>query len=154
MSALLSFLGSAAARWLLGEVLAVWRQREDRRSEIAMMELQHRLDAERAQWQRQAVADAAAQGVKLVEAQAVAAQAQASDAMMLEAMRQIGQPSGVRWIDGWNAAIRPGLATVSVLLLAGNAVWPDVVVVTGLLGEIVAGVLGLYVGGRVQATGR
>ena len=154
MSALLSFLGSAAARWLLGEVLAVWRQREDRRSEIAMMELQHRLDAERAQWQRQAVADAAAQGVRLVEAQAVAAQAQASDAMMLEAMRQLGQPSGVKWVDGWNAAIRPGLATVSVLLLAGNAVWPDVVVVTGLLGEIVAGVLGLYVGGRVQATGR
>ena len=154
MSALLSFLGSAAARWLLGEVLAVWRQREDRRSEIAMMELQHRLDAERAQWQRQAVADAAAQGVKLVEAQAVAAQAQASDAMMLEAMRQLGQPSGVRWVDAWNASIRPGLATVSVLLLAGNAVWPDVVVVTGLLGEIVAGVLGLYVGGRVQATGR
>lgn len=154
MSALLSFLGSAAARWLLGEVLAVWRQREDRRSEIAMMELQHRLDAERAQWQRQAVADAAAQGVRLVEAQSVAAQAQASDAMMLEAMRQIGQPSGVKWVDAWNASIRPGLATVSVLLLAGNAVWPDVVVVTGLLGEIVAGVLGLYVGGRVQATGR
>ena len=154
MSALLSFLGSAAARWLLGEVLAIWRQREDRRSEIAMLELQHRLDAERAQWQRQAVADAAAQGVKLVEAQAVAAQAQASDAMMLEAMRQLGQPSGVRWVDGWNAAIRPGLATVSVLLLVGNAVWPDGVIITGLLGEIVAGVLGLYVGGRIQATGR
>lgn len=154
MSALLSFLGSAAARWLLGEVLAVWRQREDRRSEIAMLELQHRLDAERAQWQRQAVADAAAQGVKLVEAQAVAAQAQASDAMMLEAMRQLGQPSGVRWVDGWNAAIRPGLATVSVLLLVGSAIYPEGVIITGLLGEIVAGVLGLYVGGRIQTTGR
>ena len=154
MSALFSFLGSAAFRWLLGEVLGMVKAREERNAEIAMLQLQHNLDREREEWRRQSVKEAAEQGVKLVEAQSVAAQSQASEAMMLEAIRQIGRPSGVRWADGWNAAIRPGLATVSVLLLVGNAVWPDGVIITGLLGEIVAGVLGLYVGGRIQATGR
>ena len=154
MTALFSFLGSAAARWLLGELLGLFKAREDRRAEVTMLELQHRLDRERAEWQRRAVADAAAQGVRLVEAQSAAAQSQAADAMTLEALQQIGRPSGVRWVDGWNAAIRPGLATVSIVVLVANAVWPAHVVVSGLLGEIVAGVLGLYVGGRIHATGR
>ncbi len=154
MSALFSFLGSAVFRWLFGEILGMVKAREERNAEIAMMQLQHTLDREREEWRRQSVKEAAEQGVKLVEAQSVAAQSQAADAMMLEAMRQIGTPSGIKWLDAWNSAIRPGLATASILLLIGNAIWPQTVIITGLFGEIVAGVLGLYVGGRVHVTGR
>ena len=39
------------------------------------------------------------------------------------------------------------------LLLVGSALWPSHVALTGALGEVVCGVLGLYVGGRVHLKG-
>lgn len=153
MTALISFLGSAGLRWLVGELLGIFKAREDRRAEVEMIRLQADIAREQAERQRQAVADAAAAGVKLIEAQREASAGDAADRMMLEALQQIGRPSGVAWVDGWNGAIRPALASASILLLIGSAIWPDHVIITGLLGEIAAGVLGLYVGGRVHLKG-
>lgn len=153
MTALISFLGSASLRWLLGELLGIFKAREDRRSEVEMLRLQADLERERAERQRLAVADAAAAGVKLIEAQREASASDAADRMMLAAMEAIGRPSGIAWVDGWNGAIRPALASASILLLVSSALWPAHVVLTGALGEVVCGVLGLYVGGRVHLKG-
>lgn len=151
---LTSFLSSAGLRWLLGEGVSMLKARQDHASEIEMLRVQAELEAARAERQRQAVRDAADAGIKLVEAQGVVASTAAADAMMLEAMQQIGRPTGVPWVDGWNGAIRPLLASASILLLIGSALWPSHVALTGLVGEVVAGALGLYVGGRIHATGR
>lgn len=153
MTALISFLGSASMRWLLGELLGIFKAREDRRSEVEMIRLQADLAREQAERQRLAVADAAAAGVKLIEAQREASASDAADRMMLAAMEAIGRPSGVALVDGWNGAIRPALASASILLLVGSAIWPAHIVLTGALGEVVCGVLGLYVGGRVHLKG-
>lgn len=153
MTALISFLGSASLRWLLGELIGIFKAREDRRSEVEMIRLQADLAREQAERQRLAVADAAAAGVKLVEAQREASASDFADRMMLEAMEQIGRPSGIGWVDGWNGAIRPALASASILLLVGSAIWPAHIMLTGALGEVVCGVLGLYVGGRVHLKG-
>ena len=154
MTALISFLGSAGLRWLVGELLGIFKAREDRKAEVEMLRLQADLDRERAERQRLAVADAAAAGVKLVEAQREASASDYADKMMLEAMEQIGRPSGVAWVDAWNGSIRPALATASILLLIGNALAPGHIILTGIVGEVVCGALGLYVGGRIASTGR
>lgn len=153
MTALISFLGSASLRWLLGELLGIFKAREDRKAEIEMLRLQADLERERAERQRQAVQDAAAAGVKLIEAQREASAGEMQDRMMLAAVESIGRPSGIGWVDGWNGAIRPALASASILLLVGSAIWPAHIVLTGALGEVVCGVLGLYVGGRVHLKG-
>lgn len=153
MTALISFLGSASLRWLLGELLGIFKAREDRRAEIEMLRLQADLERERAERQRLAVQDAAAAGVKLIEAQREASAGEMQDRMMLAAVEAIGRPSGIGWVDGWNGAIRPALASASILLLIGSAIWPAHIVLTGALGEVVCGVLGLYVGGRVHLKG-
>lgn len=153
MTALISFLGSAGLRWLLGELLGIFKAREDRRAEIDMLRLQADLERERAERQRLAVADAAAAGVKLVEAQREASAGDFADRMMLAGVEAIGRPSGVAWVDAWSSAIRPALASASILLLVGSAIWPAHIVLTGALGEVVCGVLGLYVGGRVHLKG-
>ena len=153
MTALISFLGSASLRWLLGELLGIFKAREDRRSEVEMLRLQADLAREQAERQRQAVVDAAAAGVKLIEAQREASAGDASDRMMLTAMEAIGRPSGIAWVDALNSSVRPTLAYVSIFLLVGSAIWPAHIVLTGSLGEVVCGVLGLYVGGRVHLKG-
>lgn len=154
MTALISFLGSASLRWLLGELLGIFKAREDRRAEIDMLRLQADLERERTALQRLAVADAAAAGVRLVEAQREASASDFADKMMLEAMEQIGRPSGVPWVDALNASVRPVMAYVALLLLAGHAVAPEHIILTGMVGEVVGGVLGLFCGGRIVATGR
>lgn len=153
MSALFSFLGSAGLRWLVGELLGIFKAREDRKAEVEMLRLQADLERERADRQRLAVADAAAAGVKLVEAQREASASDYADKMMLEAMEQIGRPSGVAWVDALNASVRPVLAYASILLLIGNAIWPGHVVIAGTVGEVATAALGLYVGGRVHLKG-
>ena len=153
MTALISFLGSASLRWLLGELLGIFKAREDRRAEVEMLRLQADLERERAERQRLAVQDAAAAGVKLIEAQREASAGELQDRMMLAAVEAVGRPSGIAWVDGWNGAIRPALASASILLLVGSAIWPAHIALTGALGEVVCGVLGLYVGGRVHLKG-
>lgn len=153
MTALISFLGSASLRWLLGELLGIFKAREDRLAEVEMLRLQADLERERAERQRLAVQDAAAAGVKLVEAQREASAGDFADRMTLEALQQIGRPSGVAWVDALNASVRPVLAYVSLLLLAGSAIAPEHVVITGMVGEVACGALGLYVGGRVHLKG-
>ena len=153
MTALFSFLGSASLRWLVGELLGIFKAREDRRAEIEMIKLQADLAREQAERQRQAVAEAALAGVKLVEAQREASAGDFADRMTLEALQQIGRPSGVPWVDALNASVRPVLAYVSLLLLAGSAIAQEHVVITGMVGEVACGALGLYVGGRVHLKG-
>ena len=154
MTALISFLGSAGLRWLLGELLGIFRAREDRRAEIDMLRLQADLERERAERQRLAVADAAAAGVKLIEAQREASAGDFADRMMLAGVEAVGRPSGVPWVDALNASVRPVMAYVALLLLAGHAVAPEHIILTGMVGEVVGGVLGLFVGGRIASTGR
>jgi len=154
MTALISFLGSASLRWLLGELLGIFKAREDRRAEIDMLRLQADLERERAERQRLAVQDAAAAGVKLVEAQREASAGDFADRMMLAGVEAVGRPSGIAWVDAWNGAIRPALASASILLLIGHAIAPGHIVLTGIVGEVVCGALGLYVGGRIASTGR
>ena len=153
MTALFSFLGSAAARWLLGELLGLFKAREDRRAEVEMIRLQADLERERAERQRLAVQDAAAAGVTLIEAQREASAGEMQDRMMLAAVESIGRPSGIAWVDALNASVRPTLAYVSIFLLAGHAIAPDHVMLAGIVGEVACGALGLYVGGRVHLKG-
>ena len=153
MTALISFLGSASLRWLLGELLGIFKAREDRKAEIDMLRLQADLERERADRQRLAVQDAAAAGVKLVEAQREASAGEMQDRMMLAAVESIGRPSGIGWVDALNSSVRPTLAYVSIFLLAGHAIAPDHVMLAGIVGEVACGALGLYVGGRVHLKG-
>ena len=140
-------------RWLVGELLGIFKAREDRRAEVEMIRLQADIAREQAERQRQAVADAAAAGVKLVEAQREASAGDMADRMMLAAVESIGRPSGIGWVDAWSGAIRPALASASILLLIGSAIWPAHVVLSPLVAEVVCGALGLYVGGRISLKG-
>ena len=154
MSGIVSFLGGTAFRWLFGEIIGFFKARQEHQQEMARMTLSLQQDQQRHQWQQEAIAAQAAAGVKVIEAQAVAGAQHMNDQMLLTTIEQIGKPSGVKWVDAFNAVIRPELAQVSILLLAGNALWPQHVALTGLVGEVVCAALGLFLGGRISSTGR
>ena len=154
MSALISFLGGTAFRWLFGELMGFLNKAQDHKHEQDMIRLNLEMDKERSALKRAELQAAADAGIKVVEAQAEAAHTAVMDQAWLSAVQGIDKPSGVAWVDGWNKAIRPALATASILLIIGNAVAPAHVVLTGVVLEVVCAVLGLFCGGRISSTGR
>jgi hypothetical protein len=152
---LISFLGGTAFRWLLGEVLGFVKARDEHRAEMARMALQHEQDRDRAQWQREAMAAAAAEGLRIVEAQSVASASRAADDAFLAAIEGVNE-AGKRtdWIGAWNACIRPLLASVAIVLLVGQAVAPSVFILSALTLDLICAVLGVFVGERIRANGK
>lgn len=154
MSGLISFLGGTAFRWLFGELIGFFRAKQEHEQEMQRMRLSFEQDAQRHQWQQEAIAAQAAAGVRVIEAQAQAASGAAADAAFLAAVQGIDTASKrADWIGAFNALIRPELAQVSILLLAGHAIWPDVVVLQGIVAEVVCGALGLFIGERIKHRG-
>lgn len=151
---LISFLGGTAFRWLIGEVLGFIKARDEHKAEMERMRLQHDQDADRAKWQREAMAAAAAEGLRIVEAQSVASAARAADDAFLSAIGGVNEASKRSdWIGAWNASIRPLLASVSIVLLVGQAVAPSVFVLSALTLDLICAVLGVFVGERIRAKG-
>lgn len=154
ISGLISLFGGTAFRWLMGEALSLFKAHQDHRQELEMVRLNMDMERQRSELRKSEIQAAADAGVKVVQAQAEAAHQATMDQAWLSAVEGIDKPSGIGWIDGFNKFIRPELAQVSILLLAGHAIWPDVVRLEGVVLEVVCGVLGLFIGGRIQVTGR
>ena len=154
-TSLFTFLGSTAFRWLLGEAMTVWKAKKEHEQELAMLRVQHDQDRDRHQWQQEAVKAQAEAGVRVIEAKSTAAQENFAAQAFNTAME--GLNAAMRrddWVGKWNAAIRPALATVGILALVGNSVWPTQVAISSMFAEIIAAVLGLFCGGRISRTGR
>lgn len=152
-SGLISFLGGTAFRWLFGEALEFLKRRQETAAEIQMLRLQHDLERERHQWQQQAIQAHAEMGIKVIEAQADAAERTGAAEAFLAAVQGINQASQrADWIGAWNAAIRPLLATVAIAALLGESL--GLMTLSALFAEVSCAVLGVFVGERIRARGR
>src|SRR3569623_12042 len=86
-SGILSFLGGSAFRMIWGEVASFFEKKQDHKQEVERLKLEGDIDQELG----------AIQG-------------------FIEAQKNFGQPTGVKWVDAWNASIRPAYATVALTL--------------------------------------
>jgi len=117
LMALLSFLGGNAFRMLFGEVMAFFNKKIDHEQEMARMELQGRLDAEQSARQLEAIKTQAALGVQTIRVQGEIDLDKLAAEGFNTAVELTGRITGVKWVDAWNAAIRPFLATVCIALI-------------------------------------
>jgi hypothetical protein len=150
MSAILSFLGGSAFRMIWGEVSAFFTARQSHRYELERLKVQSDLD-DRAHARRQeAVKAEHAMGVETIRVQSEATLAGIDADTFRIAVDAIGRPTGIRWVDAWNATIRPLLATAAIVVLAqeiiANAGTPTPHVLI-----ICDAVLGMYVADRSLA---
>lgn len=149
-----TFLMSTTFRWLFGELFGWLNRREEHKLEMEMARLQHEQAREKREWQKEAVADAAAAGVRLIEAKREADAEAASNAQLQSAIDAVGRLTGIKWVDTLNQSVRPVMAYVALMLVVGNSFAPDKVVLSALALELCASILGVFVGGRIRVTGR
>ena len=89
----------------------------------------------------------------LIEAQATAHTAAAEDDAFVQVIKTAATQTGIVLVDAWNGVIRPLLATISILLWIASLhqrnyvhdEWDR---------ALISLALGVFVGGRIHATGR
>lgn len=119
-SALLSFLGGSVFRMIWGEVSAYLTKRQDHQYEVERMRLQSELDAAAHARNLESIRVQADMGVRVIEAQSQAAISETEASGWLEAVKATAIKVGLPFIDGWNASIRPGVATWSVVMMTAS----------------------------------
>ena len=117
ITALLSFLGGNVFRMIFGEVVSFFNKQQEHAQEIERMKLQAEAEAAQHARNMEAIKTQAELGVKTIQVQAEAAVGQIEAEGWLEAVKATAIKTGIMWIDGWNAVIRPGVATWSVVML-------------------------------------
>lgn len=117
ITALLSFLGGNVFRMIFGEVIAYLNKKQDHAQEVERMKLQSDLDAAQHDRNLSAIKVQADLGVKTIQVQAEAHINEIEAAGWLEAVKATAVKTGVQWVDAWNAVIRPGVATWSVVMM-------------------------------------
>lgn len=145
--ALFSFLGGSAFRMIWGEVSAFFKAKQDHEFELERLRLQGAMEAAQHDRNMAAIKLQSDLGIKVIEAQRDAAVAQIETDAWLAAVKDVGRQTGIRFLDIWNGAVRPLLATLAILVVVGE------VIATGFIlsewhKELVAAILGLYVADR------
>lgn len=147
MSALISFLGGSAFRMVWGEISSYFTAKQNHKYEVDRMRVQNELDAAQHARNQEAIRTQAELGVKTIEVQREADISRTeADAWRL-AVAAIGTPTGIRWVDAWNATIRPLLATAAIFVL-GQEIVANSGTPTPHVLLICDAILGMYVADR------
>lgn len=121
LSAILSFLGGSAFRMIWGEFSAWINKKQDHKYELERLEMQERFDASRHQRLMDSMRFQAEQQVRVIQVQGEQHLATLEGEAWLAGVKATAIQTGVRWVDAWNASIRPGVATWAVLMLTLEA---------------------------------
>lgn len=145
--ALFSFLGGSAFRMIWGEVSSFFQKKQDHEFELERLRLQGAMEAAQHDRNMAAIKLQSDIGIKVIEAQRDAAVSQIETDAWLAAVKDVGRQTGIKFLDIWNGAVRPLLATLAILVVVGE------VIATGFIlsawhKELVAAILGLYVADR------
>lgn len=116
ISALISFLGGSIFRMIWGEISSFINKKQDHEHELEMMQAQSAADDKAHQRTLENLRLQNELGVRMIEAQRDAASAQGDSDAFTAAMKTAFLPTGIWIIDAWNGIIRPGYATVALIL--------------------------------------
>lgn len=145
-AALMSFLGGSVFRMIWGELSSWLTASQSHAQEIERMKLQAELDEAQHRRNQEAIKLQAELGVKVIAAQAESVVGEIEAQGWLEAVKATGRSIGIAWVDAWNAAIRPGLATWGVVMLSGEAM--KLLVVTEATATVIFAAIGIFVADR------
>lgn len=147
ISALLSFLGGSAFRLLMGEIVGFLKSRQDQRHEVEMMRVQAELAAAEHARNLEAIRVQAELGVQTIKVQGDADVAIEEARAFTALQREASKPTGIAWVDAWNASVRPSFATLS-LALWGLSLWRRGFILSEWDTSLMAVIVGFYFADR------
>ncbi|NVO06914.1 MAG: hypothetical protein HXX19_13755 [Rhodoferax sp.] len=146
ITALFSFFGGSVFRMLWGEISHWLTSGMDHRQEMDRMRLQAELDVAQHARNLEAIRVQADLGVKVIQVQAEAAIGQIEAQGWLEAVKATTIQTGIRWVDAWNATIRPGVATWAIAMISLAEF--HVITMSEFAASVASAALGIYLADR------
>lgn len=146
-AALVSFLGGSAFRMIWGEVSSYFNKKQDHEYEVERLRIEADLDAARHARDLERIKLQADLNVREVQVVADAAVSKVEADAWLTAVQDVGKQTGLKWLDGWNGAVRPLLATLSIGVVVAQ-IAANHFVLSDWDRELVAAILGIYVADR------
>jgi hypothetical protein len=146
VSALFSFFGGTAFRMIWGELSSFFNKKQDHSNEMERLEFQAKQEALTHSRNLESITLQADLGVKTIQVQAESAIGQLETEGWVEAIKATSKPSGIPWIDGWNATIRPMVATWAVLIITLGEF--AIIVLSPTAISVASAALGLYLADR------
>lgn len=147
LPALISFLGGATARALIGHVIKWFEQKQTHMQEQESLRLQDELAQNAHVRQLDLIkqqSDLKLGEIKLVGENAIGiAEAQA----FVEAQKVANTPTGNKFVDAWNGTIRPAVASVAIIIWLMKIIKAGLTV-TAWDENLVASVFGYYFADR------
>ena len=150
MLTILSFLGGNVFRLMFGEIVAYFQRKQEYANELARMTLQGELDAATHARNLEALRLQAELQVKEIVLKAEARADELDGIGFNQAVADIGKSTGILFLDVWNGAIRPALATLAFALVVFEAV-RNGFVLSDWDRELIGAILGIYVADRALA---
>lgn len=150
ISAAITFFSGSAFRMVWGEVSHWFTSSREHKYEVERMRVQAELEAGQHARNQEAIKTQADLGIQVIRVQSEGAIDKLEAEGWLEAVKSTGRSVGIAWVDAWNAVIRPGLATWSIVMLTAQEFgWvkdlSDVTV------SVCLAILGIYVADRSLA---
>lgn len=147
MMAILSFLGGNAFRLIFGEIAAYFSKKQEAALEIERMKLQSDIDAAQHSRNLESIRVQAELGVKTIQVQRDADLDRIDAGAWATAVADVGKKTGIRFLDIWNGAIRPALATMAAAIVIFEFA-KNGFAMTDWDRELVGAILGIYVADR------
>lgn len=147
MSALLSFIGGSAFRMIWGEVTAWLNKKLEHAQELERMKMQDDLEAKRHDRDLARLKLQSELGIREIQIAGDVAVQKAEVDAWLQAVRDVGKQTGIRWLDAWNGCIRPLLATLAIAVVIAQ-IAANGFALSEWDRELVAAILGIYVADR------
>lgn len=147
LSALISFFGGSVFRMVWGEVSAWWTKRQDHLHEVERMKLQAELEQAQHARNLEAIRVQAELGVKTIQVQSQADLDKIEAGAWGTVVESTTKQTGIAFIDIWNGAIRPLLATLAIAVVVAE-IAKNGFVLTDWDRELVGAILGIYVADR------
>lgn len=147
ISALFSFFGGTAFRMIWGEISSWLTARQEHAQELARITLQEKVDAAAHLRNLESIRLQSELGVKTIQVQAEADLDKVENTAWAGLVDSTARMTGIRFLDIWNGAIRPWLATVAMCFILFEIVrngW----VLSEWDRELFGAVLGIYVADR------
>lgn len=145
-SALFSFLGGTAFRMIWGELSSWLNKKQDHAHEMERMQFQAKADSDQHERNLSSLRVQAELGVKTIQVQAESQISELETEGWLSAVKSTALVTGVKWVDSWNAAIRPGVATWAVLMLTLGEF--ALIAISDNVVQIAGAALGIYLADR------
>jgi len=147
ISALFSFLGGTAFRMIWGEISSWLTARQEHAHELARITLQEKVDAAAHLRNLESIRLQSELGVKTIQVQAEADLAKIKNAAWAGLVNSTTKVTGIRFLDIWNGAIRPWLATVAMAFILFE-IMKNGWVLSDWDRELFGAILGIYVADR------